>query len=217
MTRVSRLEASGSRTGTAKGRKRQVLVKLAQCLLTVAVMAALSSLVIAGAESCVVPPPLDVADPDAGPSAPPVIESAGGQGYALPGPIQLLDPSQAPEMSLTIQDVDSVSDPLYVRMFVDYGRTDLSGANQKPPQTPPLETCSIPPSGTITRTGSCPVAQLCSTITDTNNHLLEVMVADQPFLDENQRLKGQPPYQGLPPNAGYSFRSWLLQCNPQQP
>lgn len=182
-------------------------------LLGVAGMPAVAlALALSAGTGCVIPPDLEPDDGDAGPSATPVIVEAGpAPDFSLPGPI-VLDRSDPRRLSLILRDTD-VNDVLYVRLYVDYNR---------PVPTPAWAECQAAPTGDPVRIAECPVSALCTPIgeTDTENHVLEAMVADRPFIsDGDPAAVGQPPYRALDDatRASSSLGAWLMRCElPEQ-
>lgn len=167
---------------------------------------AMLALGVAGSAGCVWPAPLNIEGADAGPGAPPVIVASGpAPGFSLPGPL-VLDRSDNPLLSMTIRDND-VDEELFVRLYIDYGITE---------QRPARSGCVVPPSGSVERVGECAVTPVCGDIAsdDESEHLLEAMVADRAFLEETDRPPEQPPHRGLPADAAYSIRAWLVRCLP---
>ncbi len=148
--------------------------------------------------ACVIPPPGDFAEADAGPSSPPVIVSAAPP---FEFPLMNLEPGDQRRLVLTLRDVD-VDDTLYVRFYADYGIDGQQG---------PVGECNAVPTGEQVRTADCATSTLCATISDAEPHMLEAMVADLDFLAE-----GDPPFRALPPTAAYSFRSWMMTCTAAQ-
>jgi hypothetical protein len=173
------------------------------------VVAGLTSLAL-GAGGCVWPAPVELESADGGPGSPPVIISSGpAPEFALPGPL-VLDRSDNPLLSLTVRDND-IDEELFVRLYVDYG---IDGE-----QRPARSGCVIPPSGAIERVGQCAVTPVCGDIEDDDEseHLLEAMIADRRFLEETDRPPEQPPHRGLPADAAYSIRAWIMRCLPAEP
>jgi hypothetical protein len=163
---------------------------------------ALALIACVSATACVIPPELEPDTGDAGPSSPPVIVEAGpSPDFQFPGPIALAR-QDGRRMSLTLRDND-VDDVLYVKLYVDYGR---------PLPTPAYADCQAAPSGAIVRIAECPVSALCNLINDDQDHFLDAMVADRPFLAMD--VPDQPPYRALDDvdRAAWSIRSWIMRC-----
>jgi len=162
---------------------------------------------------CVLPADLEPAGADAGASSPPIILSATPpEIYAFPGPI-VVNREDSQVMVLDAVDND-VGDSLFVKLYIDYGRPDAQ---------PPYGDCQAAPdaSGSRERTIRCQTNALCNPIDDEDrgNHVLEAMIADRPFLpDADPEAFGQPPFRALAdwPRAGYSLRSWVMQCSASQ-
>jgi hypothetical protein len=147
--------------------------------------------------ACVIPPPGDFAEGDAGPSSPPVVLSVSPPEFAPPE--MLVDPDDQRRLLLTLRDVD-VDDTLRVRIYIDYGVDDMP--------TPAVAFCTAVPSGEQIRVADCSAFNLCGQVTDGLDHLLEVMVADLEFLDE-----GEPAFRALPETAASSIRGWSMRCS----
>ncbi len=163
---------------------------------------------------CVLPPDLNPTGADAGPSSPPVILSASpAESFAIPGPI-VVSRENSPPMSLLALDND-VGDLLFVRFYIDYMR---------PPRnlpTPPVTDCQAPVGGTVERVIDCQTNSLCTPVgvDDTQNHILEAMISDRPFLLESDpQGAAQPDYRKVAdfPLAGYSFTGWVMRCQAPQ-
>ncbi len=159
-----------------------------------------------GSASCVIPPPLEIGERDAGTNFTPRILSAGpAPDFSFPGPITL-DRGDERRLTVSLEDPD-LDDTLFVRLYVDY---EFEGGAP----TPSLGTCSAPPSGELGRIADCSTATLCTTIDngDTERHLLEIVVADREFLQE-----GDPLFRPLPAGARSTVRSWLMTCRDATP
>lgn len=175
-------------------------------------MLALGALLIASqilGSACIFPPELEPGTSDAGPGSSPVITSAGpAPDFLFPGPV-ILDRQDVRTLSLNVVDND-LDDVVHVRLYIDYGR---------PNPEPAYAECQAAPTGEPTRVLACPVNSLCNPIGDTDqgDHTLEAMVADREFLADSDPLaEGQDLYRALrdPTRAAYSFRSWIMRCNP---
>lgn len=151
------------------------------------------------------PPPLELDDPDAGVSSPPVIlDSVSPEEFRFPGPVVVKRMMEDRSFTLTLLDLD-VDDVLSVRMFVDYSPEQATSFSSD---------CVAPNNGTPTRQATCPAASLCGTVTDTATHALEAVVADREFLTLGDPAgEGQPPFRAVAPGGSPAVvRSWLLQC-----
>ena len=163
---------------------------------------------------CVLPPDLKPEGPDAGPSSPPVIMSASPADFAFPGPINI-DRAGAQDITLDVEDND-LGDSIYVKLYRDYNREPV---NQP---TPALVDCGSPgPSTTKDRSIKCSTNSLCIGIEEGDQRLrvLEVMVADRPFIDDSDpEAVGQPQYRALQDkgSAAFSFRDWSMRCGTPQ-
>jgi hypothetical protein len=171
---------------------------------------ALSATAAAGlATGCFLPPDLELAGADAGPSARPIIVRAQPPEFAFPGPI-VFERADARRLTLEVEDRDA-EDTVYVRLYVDYNR---------PPDmvpTPPWADCQAAPNGEAIRFVDCPTQALCNPIagTDDSEHVLEAMASDRPFIpDADLQAEGQPPYRAVadPQRAATFIRSWLMSC-----
>jgi hypothetical protein len=218
MTPMSRSQRSRR---TAAGRKlvsrlesapvARVLLRLRKRMSSALLVGALAGQPGSG---CVLPPDLEPAGADAGPSSPPVIQSASPpEVFAFPGPI-VIDRLASPVMVLVATDND-VGDSLFVRLYRDYNR---------PPELrpqPPLADCQTPPTGTFERIINCPTNALCNQLApdDTENHVLEAMIADREFiLDGDPEAQDQPQFRAVadPTRAAWSMSSWVMRCQPVQ-
>ena len=156
--------------------------------------------------ACVYPSPLELDTPDAGPSSVPLIVSASPNEFAFPG-VMTIDRGDQRRLFLSLSDND-LDDTLHVRLYVDYGR---------PNEVSPLGECAAAATSEKTRVADCSISSLCTNVDpgDTNQRVLEAMVADREFLlDSSPLAAGQPPFRALPGNAAYSIRAWLMVCNP---
>jgi hypothetical protein len=178
-----------SRAGGLKPMKAYGIGPVARPLLLVVLMAGSSV-------ACVIPPPGDFAEGDAGPSSPPVLMSVSPPEFAPP--VMVVEPDDQRRLGLTLRDID-VDDTLFVRIYIDYGVTA---------ENPAVASCTAVPSSEQIRIADCSAANLCNTIPDTEEHLLEVMIADLDYLDE-----GEPAFRALPETAASSIRGWKMRCN----
>jgi hypothetical protein len=152
---------------------------------------------------CVVPVPLELETADAGPTALPEFVSAAPGEFEFPGPV-VLDHGDQRRMSITLRDRD-LDDTLYVRMYVDYGL---------PNETAVVSDCVAVPSTTLTRIADCSTAAICTSIADSDKHILEAMVSDREFLPiGDPRGMGQPLFREVPFDAAFNFRYWQLTCS----
>jgi len=165
---------------------------------------------------CVLPPDLNPAGGDAGPSSPPVIlEVTPPDTYSFPGPIQV-SREDSPDMLLRVVDNDP-DDVIYVRLYRDYKWPRIDDS----PATPALADCLLGPdgSGALERNINCQTNALCNGVPpeDNNLHSLQAMVSDRPFLlESDQEGEGQDAYRKVAdfPRAGRSFLGWLMRCLP---
>jgi len=214
MTRMSRLRGPTCGCGSAKGAYPLARGAVARVLLFLS--KSMSGALLVGALAgqpglgCVLPPDLEPAGPDAGPSSTPVILSASPpESFAFPGPITIpREDSQI--MVLNAVDSDLV-DSLFVRLYVDYNR----GPRFVP--TPALADCQAAPSGDQTRIIGCPTNALCTTVLgdDNTEHVLEAVIADRSFiLDSDPEAFGQPQYRAVADSdrAAFSIRAWVMTC-----
>lgn len=172
--------------------KRNTLITkgfpLAQTLQTFIVFVSFSA--------CILPPPLELDQPDGGVNSAPVILSASPPDVSFP---QLrLERNDSRTVDLQVHDPD-VEDSLFVRLYVDYGLPD---------PTPALAECSTGPS-TSERVINCSLANLCFAVPegDTSIHYVDAMIADRGFLSE-----GTPAFRAVPEQAQTSIRTWTLEC-----
>lgn len=211
MTPMSRLHPRWARLRASNPAKRLAQRPMARPLLPL-IAALLLSGAIVGGSACVIPPDLQPAEADAGPSSPPVVVSVQpSPDFAQPGPIVLARPDNR-VLVLDVHDND-IGDSTFVRFYVDYNVPPLNVP------LPPLADCQTPSTDQVERLVSCSVNALCNSIepTDTGNHVLQAMVADRPFIaDSDPRAEGQPAYRAVedPLRAAYSFATWTMQCQP---
>ena len=173
----------------------------------------MSLAVATSAAACIIPPDLEPAEAtaDAGPSSPPVILSASpAPEFSFPGPIVLHRP-ETRSIALEVEDSD-IADTTYVRLYVDYNRAPTFMP------TPAWADCQQSGGTAATRIVSCPAASLCTPIgtEDANNHVLEALVSDRPFIpDSDPQAEGQPAFRAVaePAKAATSIRSWLMTCD----
>lgn len=212
MTPVSRSEAGGRWPSGHKWLSCLELSTVARGLLRSP--GRMARVLVAGALvsplglGCVLPADLEPAGADAGPSSPPVIVLANPPEYAFPGPI-VVSRENPPVMVLEAIDND-VSDALFVKLYVDYGR---------PVPQPAFGECQsgLDDAGSRQRTIRCQTNSLCNSIDplDDGNHVLEAMIADREFLPLGDPAAAlQPAFRALYdwPRAGYSLSSWVMQC-----
>jgi hypothetical protein len=138
---------------------------------------------------CVLPPPLDVVEDDAGLNAAPIIKAgtydSGGSTPLRPPATITVDRLAPGEIRLVLYDTDA-SDQLFVQMFNDYDLQNAEDADVN---------CGAPP-GAAERQVACPIEGLC-TLEDVGadiTHRLEIEVYDRApdpnfpfrsFLDED--------------------------------
>lgn len=196
-----------NRAGAANTAKPWTIVRMARGVLPLFMMRVLTvtlPVAVVGA-GCVIPPPLQLDEPDAGVNATPVIVSAGpAPDFSFPGPI-VVEHSDTRRVTLTISDTD-LNDTMYVRIYRNYGDPDPSNF---------VSSCTIPPSGEKTRSGECSASSFCNGLepTDQGDKTLEAMVADRAFLEESDPAgEGQPAFRRLPAGAQSSIRAWVMTC-----
>jgi hypothetical protein len=148
------------------------------------------------ATACFIPVPLELDQQDAGPSAPPVLESVSPPEFAPP--TMVVEPADQRRLLLTLRDVD-LDDTLFVQIYIDYAKPNPNNF---------VASCTALPNGDQIRVADCSTANLCQQISDTEEHLFEIMVADREFLDE-----GEPAFRALPETAASSIRGWEIVCN----
>ncbi len=136
----------------------------------------------AGMYACVVPPPLQQGDPDAGANSPPVILSVRGpDGKELKQtkptePISVI--KNQGDATITVYDADA-GDTLTVQGFVDYTEADATSPRSSCMAAPPTDM-------SLERTLTCTMRGLCTTADlGTNNlHLLVFEVYDRPVTND---------------------------------
>lgn len=172
---------SGSRTiavpptGMPVNRFRHLNV-LARRVHLVALMLAVAS----AAASCVVPPPLQLDEPDAGANSPPMIISIRGDNaveYQEQGVVALIRGQGS--FTATLYDTD-LDDTLYVRVFVNWTPENTVAANAACSATPL-------PTPSSTRTATCDLSGVCLPGAGANDQMI-VEVYDREPLDTGQPL-----------------------------
>jgi hypothetical protein len=150
---------------------------------------------------CIIPPSLGVEQQDAGVNSPPAILSVRSDQTELPepGPIGIAVGQMSP-LNLTLLDTD-INDKLFVRVFVDYSKTD---------QTAPRSTCPAATSGQATRTATCPMQGICLTSDLNKPHIMQVIVFDREPLETGEA----PLFQAMPPGGLSTDRAYQLNCLP---
>jgi hypothetical protein len=151
--------------------------------------------------ACVVPPALQLDEPDAGENAAPIITSLSGadaKELVEPGPVTFFRGRGA--LSITLRDAD-VEDVLYVRVYVDYN---------KPDPTPPRASCSAAASVNASRTTTCDLSGVCTTADVGQSRLLWVEVFDRELLES-----GMPRFRAIP--AGGASSKWQFDLRCQEP
>ncbi|WP_428262447.1 hypothetical protein [Haliangium sp.] len=150
--------------------------------------------VAAVAASCVVPPPLQTEQVDAGLNSIPVMVDSP---FQATGTIAIPRDQQEP-VTLTVRDLDQ-GDSVYVFFYVDYGLPELG---------PPLNECRAS-GGKSDRQLTCALNSLCYRIPspDDQLHFLEAVIADRDRLDS-----GEPINRAFPEGTGLSYRAWLMTC-----
>ena len=155
---------------------------------------------------CIFPPNLGVEQQDAGVNSPPSILSVRTDQTELPepGPVDI-EVGQSSPLNLTLLDTD-INDKLYIRVFVDYSKTN---------QTSPRSTCPAATSGEATRTATCPMQGICLTtdVSSTTQHILQVMVFDREPLETGTA----PLFQAMPMGGLSTDRTYLLNCRNPSP
>lgn len=129
--------------------------------------------------ACVVPPALQLDEPDAGENAAPIITSIIGSDakeLVEPGPVSF-DRGRG-TLSISLRDAD-VTDELFVRVYVDYN---------KPDPTPARASCSTAPSEVPSRSTSCNIAGVCTTADIGMQRLLWIEVFDRELLQGGMPL-----------------------------
>lgn len=197
MTRPSRSDARDRALERARAPESKDIARLARGLLL------LLPMVLAGA--CILPPPLEIGNADAGTSAKPTVEQVLPEDFATPGPPVKLTPGEDRIMTLVVHDED-VDDTIHVRFFVDYGDPDPTNFKAD---------CTAAPSGEPERSVECNTRTLCDGITPDNSteHFLEAVVADAEFLaTSDPEAEDQLPFRAIPTTASKSTTTWTLIC-----
>ena len=153
-------------------------------------------------QSCILPPELEiVAERDD--SAPPIVSAVAPAEFTTPGPPIQLELGDERFMTLTVRDND-LADVIFVRFFVDYSRPDRTNSKAE---------CSAPSSGEIEREVPCSMSTIGNGVSLSEEHFLEAVVADQPFLETSDPdAAGQLPFRALPPGSSSSVTAWSLRC-----
>lgn len=130
------------------------------------------------ASGCVVPPPLELDQPDAGANSPPAILSIRGDNaveYQEQGVVALIRGQGS--FTATLYDTD-LDDTLYVRVFVNWTPDNPEG---------PRALCSATPlpSPSSVRTTTCDLTGVCPPGAD---HTMIVEVYDREVIDTGQPL-----------------------------
>ena len=179
----------------ARPRGKQWLVSsLAWCMLLL--------VLVSTGSACIIPPDLEIRV-DRQDSSPPIVVAVAPPEFASPGPPLLLEINDERLMSLTVEDND-FADSVYIRFFVDYNRPDRLG---------PRADCSAPSSGELETIVTCSMATICNAVTFGEDHFLEAVIADMPFLETSDpNAAGGLPFRALPEEASSSITSWSLRC-----
>ena len=163
-------------------------------------------LLLAGAIAggCVIPPPLELDQPDAGANAAPVIQSVrDSQGVELTTPDPVTVTRGQGSMTVTVYDADP-ADIIYVRFFVDYRAGDPTNYRAS---------CQIPApqDGSRERTTSppCDVGGLClsSDVDQPLPRFLQIEVYDREVKDDVA-----PRFRAVEPPGQQSERDYLMTC-----
>jgi hypothetical protein len=158
-----------------------------------------ASLSISLSTACVVPPSLQLDEPDARENAAPIITSVttdNALSLVEPGPITNIRQGVG-SLTVTLRDAD-LDDRLFVSMFVDYKISDPTSSRAD---------CEAPPGTTATRTINCPITGLCQSTDVGQTRLLWIEVFDREPLDS-----GVPLYRAMPAGGASSKWSFSLQC-----
>lgn len=192
MTRMSDLHTAGDATtrGYTVARPLHACVPVVLRLVPFVMLA-----------GCIFPPNLGVEQQDAGVNSPPAITSVRSDQTELPepGPVDIAVGQMSP-LNLTLLDTD-VNDKLYVRVFVDYSKTN---------ETSPRSTCPAATSGQATRTATCPMQGICLTSDIGKPHLMQVIVFDREPLETGEA----PLFQAMPMGGLSTDRAYQLNCLP---
>jgi hypothetical protein len=120
---------------------------------------------------------------------------------------------------MVLEAIDNdLDDSLFVRLYRDYGSEEIEEVNGRP--TPPVGECQAGSNLARERSIRCTTQSICTGVPDDNrDHVLEVMIADQPFLaDGDPAGVGQEPFRALqnPGIASWSMRGWVMRCDSPQ-
>lgn len=148
---------------------------------------------------CVIPPSLSSNRVDAGANSPPMIVDVKSLNPLVEGSQVTIAVTNPDTFTLDLLDTDT-DDTLYVRMFVDYNKTE---------PTPVRVNC--PPSATTrtpARTVVCNIMGLCAPSDVGQARGMSIVVFDRQPLDD-----GSPPlYQSMPPDGLSTDRFYYLNC-----
>ncbi len=171
--------------------------------MRIVVTALILGAALLGTAACPLPLPQGKQDVDAGVNAPPIILSATPEDLAFPGPV-ILDPNDARRVTLRVVDND-ITDVLHVRFYRDYTANN---------PTPPVNSATALAGLESQRLIESSVVTWCAGIDETvpTSHILEVVVADDDFLPNDQ----PPLFRALPEGAFGATRSWDIVCNPNE-
>lgn len=152
---------------------------------------------------CIFPPSLSVDVQDAGIDSPPAIIAVRSSSQELrDGDIALFAVNQMDTLNLTLLDTD-VEDTLYVRIFVNYSPTNLSG---------PRAFCQSAAGASAVRTATCDTQALCLPEDRDGEQLMRIVVFDRQVLDS-----GTPAFMAMPAGGQSTSRVYPLRCSDQTP
>lgn len=150
---------------------------------------------------CVVPIPGDELGRDGGVNSPPVIvSSVPSMPFEAGGPIDVN--ALPPQVTIDVKDID-VDDRIWVRVFRDYESNPFQIVEER---------AQVPPSGGPVRPGiTLDTAGWCTLAPNGQNIVFDVVVADQPFLDDDTE-----PFKRATTGES-SVRSWIGVCSEPSP
>ena len=148
---------------------------------------------------CVIPPSLSSNRVDAGANSPPMIVDVKSLNPLLEGSQVTIAVNNPDPVTLDLLDTDS-DDTLYVRMFVDYNKTEATPTRVN---CPPSTTTKTP-----ARTVVCNISGLCAPSDVGQPRGMSIVVFDRQPLDDGST----PLYQAMPPDGLSTDRFYYLNC-----
>jgi len=198
---LTRMPCSGPASASTRRANRLSLLDKAPLARRVHVLAVVLSAALGG---CVIPPPLQTDDPDAGVNHPPAFRSVkDGTGEELERPGHHTFAVGQGELRITTADTD-LGDTLYYRMYVDYG----VDAQNRPTQV--RAECMVGPgvAPEVERTTTCSLLGVCTPdLVDTQEHVFELDVLDRQPISTATRL-----YRDVTPPGEIATYWWFITC-----